>query len=84
MLRHGFEGSAHDGRGCEGAGGEGGAEEGELGDGEGAVGEGEGDAGEGGQCMRRQAAELGGEEELPTREKEGTNFWTIPEESVEI
>ena len=79
LLRHGFEGSAHDGGGGEGAGDEGGAEEGKLGDGEGAVGEGEGDTGEGGQGKRRQAAELGGEEELPTREKEGANFWTIPE-----
>ena len=79
LLRHGFEGSAHDWGGGEGAGDEGGAEEGQLGDGEGAVGEGEGNTGEGGQGERRQAAQLGGEEELPAREKEGTNFWTIPE-----
>ena len=82
LLRHGFEGSAHDGGGGEGAGDEGGAEEGELGDGEGAVGEGEGNAREGGEGKRRQAGQLGGEEELPTREKEGTNFWTIPERRV--
>ena len=68
LLRHGFEGSAHDWGGGEGARDEGGAEEGQLGDGEGAVGEGEGDPGEGGQGRRWQAAQLRREEELSTRE----------------
>ena len=79
LLRHGFEGSAHDGGGGEGAGDEGGGEEGQLGDGECAVGKGEGNPGQGGQGKRWQAAQLRGEEELPAGEKEGTNFWTIPE-----
>ena len=51
---------------------------------DGGVAEGQSHLGESGGGWRRQAAQLGGMEELATGEEEGSNFWSIPEQEIVI
>ena len=51
---------------------------------DGVTAEGESHLGEGVGGWRRQAAQLGGKEELATGEEKGSNFWSIPEQEIVI
>ena len=51
---------------------------------DGGVAEGQSHLGEGSGGWRRQAAQLGGMEELATGEEERSNFWSIPEQEIVI